>query len=160
MEIIIQINEPFAKNVGPELLEQAAHTTLHHCAPPPETKTVSVVITDSQIVRQLNHQFRGIDAPTDVLSFANTPDPDFYPGETTTHLGDVVIAYPVAEVQALSAGHTGPEEIILLAVHGLLHLLGFDHDTSADKNKMWAIQREIMAELGLAHLEPTEDEEI
>jgi probable rRNA maturation factor len=109
-------------------------------------------------VQQLNAQYRGIDAPTDVLSFENTPDPDFPELDETEagHLGDIIIAYPVAEAQAMAAGHTAQQEVILLAVHGLLHLLGFDHDTSENKEKMWQTQRQIMVELGLEHVQPTE----
>jgi probable rRNA maturation factor len=72
------------------------------------------------------------------------------------YLGEIVIAYPVAQAQAQAAGHTVQAEITLLAVHGLLHLFGFDHDTPENKKKMWAAQHQVMAGLGLAHVQPTE----
>lgn len=159
MEIIIQIDEPFSESVNLELVKKALLTTLRLYKPSlvvAETSTVAVVITDNETVRRLNHQYRGIDAPTDVLSFQNPPDPDFPHDEiSTTHLGDIIIAHPVAEAQALAASHTTSEEVTLLAVHGALHLLGFDHDTPTAQKKMWAAQHQIMTELGLAHIQPT-----
>lgn len=116
------------------------------------------MITDSAAVQQLNRQYRGIDAPTDVLSFENRPDPDFPNLEPAIghYLGDIIIAYPVAKAQADATGHLVMEEIILLAIHGALHLLGFDHDTSQNKDKMWAAQGHIIDKLGLASIQPTE----
>jgi probable rRNA maturation factor len=157
VEIILEIDEPFAGQLNPASLEKTLLTAFNLCPPPPavaQTGTVTVVITDNDTVQQLNQQYRGINAPTDVLSFENTPDPDFPAGDT--HLGDIIIAYPVAEAQAQTAGHAASSEVTLLAVHGALHLLGFDHDTPAHKNKMWATQLQIMTALGLAHIQPTE----
>jgi probable rRNA maturation factor len=116
-------------------------------------------MTDKATLQQLNQQYRGLNVPTDVLSFENVPDPDFpaMDEDLLGYLGEIVIAYPVAQAQALAAGHTVQAEITLLAVHGLLHLLGFDHDTPQSKNKMWAAQHQVMAELGLAHVQPTEN---
>jgi probable rRNA maturation factor len=115
-------------------------------------------VTDNDTLRELNEQYRGVDAPTDVLSFENLPDPDFPELDKviTDNLGDIIIAYPVAQAQALASGHTPQDEITLLAVHGFLHLLGFDHDTPANRQVMWDIQAQTMAELGLAHVQPTE----
>ena len=159
MEIIVQIDEPFSESVNPGLIEKALATTFRLCKPPSivtETSTVSVVMTDNETVRHLNHQYRGIDAPTDVLSFQNPTDPDFPNSDILTpHLGDIIIAYPLAEAQALAAGYTASEEVTLLAVHGALHLLGFDHNTLTNKKKMWAVQYQIMTELGLAYIHPT-----
>ncbi|MEW5959865.1 MAG: rRNA maturation RNase YbeY [Chloroflexota bacterium] len=154
MEIIMQIDEPVLAEVNPDLIEQALPPLLLRLTPPGAT-TMTVVVTDDPTVQELNRQYRGINAPTDVLSFGNTPDPDF-PDIDQGHLGDVVIAYPTAQRQALAAGHAPMDEILLLAVHGALHLLGFDHDTLPHQQKMWAVQQEIMAGLGLAHLQPTE----
>ena len=90
--------------------------------------------------------------------FGNVPDPNFpnNRGLTEPYLGDIVIAYPVAEAQALAATHTPSEEVVLLTVHGLLHLLGFDHDTPEHKAAMWAAQADIMSRLDLDHVQPTE----
>ncbi len=154
MDIEIQIDDPFAPQIKAELIEAALTRTLTIMEMP---SAVTVVITDSQAVQELNAQYRGVDSPTDVLSFGNEPDPDFPDPEEDDYLGDVIIAYPVAEAQAQAAGHAVMDEVILLAVHGTLHLLGFDHDTPEDKAEMWAKQQQIMAELGLAHIQPTEN---
>ncbi|GIK41227.1 MAG: endoribonuclease YbeY [Chloroflexota bacterium] len=163
MDIIFQIDEPFQPHVEPNQIEQALHLTLDQLnrtagSNGVTANSVTVVVTDNEVVQQLNAQYRGLDTPTDVLSFENTPDPDFPELDEAAagHLGDIIIAYPVAEAQALAGGHMPPEEITLLAVHGFLHLLGFDHDTSEHKQAMWAIQQQVMAHLGLAHVQPTE----
>jgi probable rRNA maturation factor len=163
MDVIFQIDEPYQSRVAPDQIEQALQLilALFNRAVGPEVVTANsttVVVTGTEEVQQLNVQYRSIDAPTDVLSFENTPDPDFpeLDEAMAAHLGDIVIAYPIAEVQALAGGHTPPEEITLLAVHGFLHLLGFDHDTPDHKQAMWAIQQQVMAHLGLAHVQPTE----
>ncbi|MDX1522872.1 MAG: rRNA maturation RNase YbeY [Anaerolineae bacterium] len=154
LDVTIQIEQPFA-TLDPARIKAALQTTVEAAGrPAPSAESVAVVITDSETVQALNRQFRGVEAPTDVLSFENSADPDF-PGEAA-HLGDIIIAYPIAEAQALAGGHETVDEIILLAVHGLLHLLGFDHDTPENKNDMWTRQQEIMARLDLAHVQPTE----
>ncbi len=154
MKIVVQVEDPFVAEVNPKLVERALRSTLQRFSTTRAT-TLTVVITDNETIQQLNHEYRGINSPTDVLSFANTPDPDF-PEMDQGHLGDVIIAYPVAQGQALTGGHRPMDEILLLAIHGTLHLLGFDHDSPLQKQEMWAIQAEIMTELGLAHIHPTE----
>ncbi|MBE7551943.1 MAG: rRNA maturation RNase YbeY [Anaerolineales bacterium] len=163
MDIIFQIDEPFPPHVEPDRIEQALQLTLDQFnrtagSNRVTANSVTVVVTDNELVQQLNAQYRSVDAPTDVLSFENTPDPDFPELDEAAagHLGDIIIAYPVAEAQALAGGHRPSEEITLLAVHGFLHLLGFDHDTPDHKQAMWAIQKQVMAHLGLAHVQPTE----
>jgi probable rRNA maturation factor len=154
---ILEIDELFTSQLDPANLEKTLLTTFKLYPPLPvaaQNGTVTIVITDNDTVQQLNHQYRGINAPTDVLSFENIPDPDF-PADDT-HLGDIIIAYPVAEAQAQTSGHAASEEITLLLVHGALHLRGFDHDTPAAQSKMWAAQLQVMTELGLAHIQPTE----
>lgn len=154
MDIILQIDEPFAPQVDGPRLEQAAVTALQHLNRAKDC-AVTIVVTDNPTIRELNRQFRGIDAATDVLSFENVAGPDFPPFDQR-YLGDIIIAYPQAEAQALARGHTAMEELALLAVHGLLHLAGYNHDTPARKQEMWAVQQEIMGRLGLAHIQPTE----
>jgi probable rRNA maturation factor len=163
MDIVFQIDEPFQPHVEPGWIEQALRLTFDLFnrsggSNAVAASSVTVVVTDNEVVQQLNAQYRGIDAPTDVLSFENTPDPDFPELDEATagHLGDIIIAYPVAEAQALTSGHIPAEEITLLAVHGFLHLLGYDHDTSDRKQAMWAIQQQVMVKLGLAHVQPSE----
>jgi probable rRNA maturation factor len=150
----LHVDQPYAESVEPDQLERALRLTLqaHHKA---NATTINLTITNNETVRQLNYQYRGIDSPTDVLSFPNVPDPDF-PLLDQDHLGEIILAYPVAESQAAARGHIPLEELILLAIHGTLHLLGFDHDTPAAKADMWTAQQEILTELGLDHVHPTE----
>ena len=107
---------------------------------------LSVVITDDEAVRELNRQFRDVDAPTDVLAFGSVQESDFVtaPGEPA-YLGDVVISYPRAVAQAEEYGHSINRELALLAVHGVLHLLGYDHVDEVERAEMWARQNEILS---------------
>lgn len=122
-----------------------------------ENAEVSIVINTDEAVQSLNRNYRGVDAPTDVLSFETQNDNDDFvvPGEEH-YLGDIVIAAPTANRQAAAMGHTLIEEISLLVVHGILHLLGYDHLTPDEKSKMWALQAQILTHHGLAHVKPTE----
>jgi probable rRNA maturation factor len=97
------------------------------------------VLTDDDHVRELNQQFRGIDSATDVLSFPADTPPVAIEGEPP-YLGDLVIAYPYASTQAAADNHTVMDSLCLLVVHGTLHLLGYDHDTSESRAEMWAAQ--------------------
>jgi len=106
---------------------------------------LTIVIGDDAQLHELNRQFLGVDAPTDVLSFpSDGTDPDS--GER--YIGDILISYPRAVAQAASAGHTVQDELQLLVVHGVLHLLGFDHALPAEKKRMWEIQAQVLASLG------------
>lgn len=111
---------------------------------------VTVVIAVDEYVRDLNKQFRGVDAPTDVLSFpadAPPPPPDWLDteDEEAPYLGDLIIAYPYTARQALELGHALDDELTLLVIHGTLHLLGYDHDTPEHQDEMWAAQAEALA---------------
>jgi probable rRNA maturation factor len=155
VDIVIQIDDPFQSFIDQTRIENALNATFR-LFPPSVDGTISVVVTDNETVRGLNRDYRGIDAPTDVLSFDNPSDPDFSGEEVRQHLGDVIIAYPVAKKQAAAGEHTVLEEVILLTIHGTLHLLGFDHNTLGNKEKMWAAQSQVLAALNLGHVQPTE----
>lgn len=146
--IHIQIEEPYEASVEPELLEKAALAVLQHQAYDLAAE-LSVVIDSDEKLRQLNRDFLGIDAPTDVLSF---PSEEFDPDEQAEYIGDVVISFPRALTQAQAAGHAVVNEIQLLVVHGVLHLLGHDHAETQEKSKMWQAQSEILASLGVTIL--------
>ena len=146
--IHIQIEEPYEASVEPELLEKAALAVLQHQAYDLAAE-LSVVIDSDEKLRQLNRDFLGIDAPTDVLSF---PSEEFDPDEQAEYIGDVVISFPRALTQAQAAGHAVVNEIQLLVVHGVLHLLGHDHAEPQKKSKMWQAQAEILASLGVTIL--------
>ncbi len=95
---------------------------------------VAVALVTDARVRQLNRQYRRTDAPTDVLSFAASSSPES--GSRIRELGDIVIAKGVARRQAREAGHSYNTELRVLALHGLLHLLGYDHHDTADRGRM------------------------
>ncbi|MBN2389817.1 MAG: rRNA maturation RNase YbeY [Anaerolineae bacterium] len=111
---------------------------------------VVVVISDDAALRDLNARFRGVDAPTDVLSFADDTRGPFAGGSGNfpRYLGDIVISIDRAREQAEAAGGTLVQELQLLTVHGVLHLLGYDHAESAEKAAMWAAQSAILTTLG------------
>ena len=112
---------------------------------------VGVVIAGDVAVRDLNRRYRGEDAPTDVLSFSLREDAgDFVlPPDASPRLGDVVVSLPAARRQAKEAGHSLEGELTLLLVHGLLHLLGYDHATDDQKRVMWSRQDALLASLGV-----------
>lgn len=145
----VQTAPRFAGKVDAELLHRVATEALRREGVEGEV-ALSVVITDDEAVRELNRQFRDVDAPTDVLAFGSGEEADFVtPPEEPAYLGDVVISYPRAVAQAEEYGHSIDRELALLAVHGVLHLLGYDHVDEAARVEMWARQDEILRSLAL-----------
>jgi probable rRNA maturation factor len=152
VSVNVQIEAPFNADLSEDWLRAAAELTLE--AEGLHAGELTLVITDDETVRGLNRAYLGVDAPTDVLSFGGEA-PDFVGSPTGgLYLGDVLIAFPQAEKQASAAGHPVRGELTLLVVHGVLHLLGYDHVRSADKTVMWKRQSDIMIELGLADIRP------
>ncbi len=115
----------------------------------PDQADLSIVITDDTEIQSLNAQFRHIDAPTDVLAFVeqDTTLPFVHAPDELPYLGDVIISFPRAQAQAQEQGHSVWDEVSLLIVHGMLHLLGYDHDTLEQEQQMWARQDLILAHL-------------
>lgn len=110
---------------------------------------VSLLFTDSKTVRQLNRDYRGIDEATDVLAFfmlpEKTPDSPFIlPPDGMTRLGEVIISYPQAVAQARKQGHSTERELALLIIHGILHLLGYNHEKPGEENRMRERERELL----------------
>jgi probable rRNA maturation factor len=119
---------------GPERRAPGLAAWLVRVAPRTARGEVTVALVSDRRIRSLNRTFRGIDRATDVLSFPAGPPPLAQAPPAPVVLGDVVIATGVARRQALEAGHALGTELRVLALHGLLHLLGFDHD--ADDGRM------------------------
>lgn len=141
-DIQVQIDEQFAGRLSADWLERVAREALlaEDVAAPAE---VSLTVTDPETVRRLNREYRGFDEPTDVLAFAQGESRDeelpFVQAPDGIHrLGDVVISYPQAAAQAEQRGAPVERELALLTVHGLLHLLGYDHGTSEEEAAMRA----------------------
>jgi probable rRNA maturation factor len=108
---------------------------------------VSILLTADADIRELNQQFRNIDQATDVLSFPQNAEEDPpIPGEIV--LGDIAVSLDTAQAQAKEHGLTFEEEIILLLIHGILHLLGYDHINNEDAEHMESIEINILKHLG------------
>ncbi len=147
-------NEQNVCKVGMKLkrtVKRAVRGTLSHEKFPYRAE-VSVTFCDNERIRELNREYREKDSPTDVLSF---PMYDFKNGDVPTdcsaaELGDIVLSLEKARLQAEEYGHSFTREIAFLSVHSTLHLLGYDHETSeSDEREMFALQDEIMKEIGV-----------
>lgn len=152
LKIDLQIHPAYRKLVSSGYLRAVVEATLRHEAI--AAGEVTVVIGDDELLQQLNRQYREIDAPTDVLSFAareDDQDEDLFVSapEAADYLGDVVISFPTAQRQANAAGQPTLAELGLLAVHGVLHLLGYDHTSEEEEADMWMRQAAILAEVPL-----------
>lgn len=158
-----------------ERLTRAVQAVLDQHDISPDSALTIVIAADAH-VQELNRQFRGVDAVTDVLSFpaddattaGDDPDadgddntdpfapPDWIdPDETDPpYLGDLIIAYPYTAHQAETLGHQLDDELTLLVIHGTLHLLGYDHDNATHQDAMWALQSEVLAALDVPIVVP------
>ncbi|MCK5316466.1 MAG: rRNA maturation RNase YbeY [Anaerolineales bacterium] len=111
-----------------------------------ESGALTIVLTDRAQVQTLHREFSSKDISTDVLSF---PDGTIDPDLNLMYFGDIIIAVSIAQEQAKRAGHSTTDELMLLTVHGTLHLLGFDHNLPQEKDRMWAHQERILSQLGI-----------
>jgi probable rRNA maturation factor len=143
--ITLQVKRPIRLAVNRSILLHAAQLTMQLLAPN-RAADVSIVIGNDVLVKKLNRQYRGVDSTTDVLSF---PVGDIDPDTSDEYLGDVVISLPRAQDQAAAEGHPLADELQLLVVHGVLHLLGYDHIKTAEKKQMQAAQDKVMHSLGV-----------
>lgn len=113
-----------------------------------ENYEMSIVFVDNTKIQEINHVYRGKDQATDVISFALNDDESPFEWEKK-ELGDIYISIEKAEEQAKEYGHSFERELVYLAVHGLLHLLGFDHLEEDEKKEMRQAEEEIMDYIGL-----------
>ena len=115
-----------------------------------ENSELSITLTDDEHIHALNKKFRGVDRATDVLSFAfrESDEPEILDAQVDV-LGDVIISLERAAAQAQQFGHSFLREVIFLEVHGLLHLLGYDHIADDDRLEMEAEQKFVMSTLGI-----------
>jgi probable rRNA maturation factor len=147
--------EPFTIN-----LIKAGKNTLQKCGI--SSGEASIYITGDEYLKILNEKYRGIDEVTDVLSFSNDHEGEYYgaeednrvglshlefitPDGLSKQIGEVVISFPQAERQALEHNLELQEELKFLVIHGFLHLLGYDHIGVDDRNEMESLEKEIMA---------------
>ena len=113
---------------------------------------VSITLTNNEHIHELNLRYRGIDRPTDVLSFAlnEGEEPEIFDGPAVDVLGDIIISVERTVEQAAEYGHSVQREIAFLAVHGMLHLLGYDHMEEADRIEMRREEEFVMKKLEIA----------
>jgi probable rRNA maturation factor len=160
--IHVQVTPRYVDEVRSALLRKAARATLDQQGVTGRVE-LTIVITGNAQLRALNREFRHVDAPTDVLSFATYTSLQLAAESShevsrshARYLGDVIISYPTAKAQAQAGGHPIEAELQLLAVHGVLHLLGHDHYSRVEKAMMWQAQREILQSIKAAITEPVE----
>ncbi|HVJ50198.1 rRNA maturation RNase YbeY [Desulfitobacterium sp.] len=117
-----------------------------------EEAEISLSLVDDKRIHELNREYRGVDRPTDVLSFALQEDAEEEPEILDFEdeiLGDIIISVERARVQAEEYGHSFERELVYLAVHGTLHLLGYDHEAEEDKAEMRHQEETVMNRIGL-----------
>lgn len=143
IEIINETKEEIKElEVLPDLLEFAANKQ--------QVKDVvfNIIIVDNEYIHQLNKTYRGVDRPTDVISFA-LEDNGTWKTEFGRILGDIYISIDQARIQAKEYGHSLKRELAFLSIHGFLHLLGYDHMTEEEEKEMFGRQEWILNEYGI-----------
>jgi len=140
------------KTYGP-LIRKAVNQVGKMCCLPAASE-VNVVILDANDIREFNYIYRGMDKPTDVLSFAITEvrddEPHYENPEPDNMLGDILICLEMAVRQAEEYGHSIQRELAFLTVHGMLHLLGYDHEEENERTLMRSLEEKVMEGLGLS----------
>lgn len=152
-EIAVEIDHAVDAAIDAAFLTAVAERTLTQEAAP--EGVVSLVVTDDETVRALNREYRGIDEPTDVLSFGlgglsqplddSPADAFIVPADAPLEIGEIIISYPYAARTAAATGRTPREEIALLVTHGVLHLLGHDHLEEDEGEQMRERERRVLS---------------
>ena len=140
VEVFKAVKSPIPPSFLRRLLQRAATVPEVEARLPAVHGTVAIRLTDDEELHRLNLEFARTDSSTDVLSFAGSD----------LHIGDLAISWPAAARQAREHGHPEGTEVGLLAVHGLLHLLGWDHATAAQRKEMSRLTIAALAQSGLA----------
>jgi probable rRNA maturation factor len=140
---IVVLHVPWRSSLkdAPKLARQAARAALAGAGHAGESRAIAIALGDDHLLQELNRRYRGKDRPTNVLSFeAGAPD----------RLGDIALSLPILKAEALAQGKTLTAHFQHLVVHGTLHLLGFDHEKPRPAQRMEALERQILARLGVA----------
>jgi probable rRNA maturation factor len=148
VEINILVDETLETELDMSWLEAIARRVLEAENVGAQTE-MGLVVSSDERVQGLNRDYRGRDEPTDVLAFSAREEaaglpPFIPPPDGVLHLGEVIISYPQALIQAEEHGHPLQKELAILLIHGLLHLLGYDHEKSDAKRKMQAREKELL----------------
>jgi probable rRNA maturation factor len=138
-EVVKAVRVPVAASFVRDVLTRAGAVPEVAARLPSSPATLAVRLTSDDELRRLNRSYAGDDHATDVLSFAGSGD----------HLGDIAISWPATERQALQFGQPATTELALLSVHGLLHLLGWDHVTASERKEMTRLTRAALHRSGL-----------
>lgn len=150
VRLTVSILDPAWKRRLPEagrLARRAARSALNGAARRGGAGEIGLVLGDDALLRRLNRTYRGIDKPTNVLSFAG--EPHALPGEAR-NLGEVIVARETLVGEARAQGKPVADHLAHLVVHGVLHLLGYDHETDAEAERMERLETAILARLGVA----------
>jgi len=143
MEILIK-NQQKAIKINQGKTKEIIKKVLQHLKVDEKTE-ISVLFTDDKLIRSLNDKYRGIDKPTDVLSFSLQEGTVKFPEiESDKLLGDIIISVETAQRQADNLNHSMERELTVLLIHGLLHLTGYDHEEDADYKIMREKEDEIL----------------
>lgn len=143
--ITVEIQKPYQERISNQIIEEMVANILKNIGFEPHTD-LSILIGSDLTLRKLNREYRGVDRPTDVLSFESGEE---NPETGSISLGDIAVSFPTAKKQAVSAGHPVENEIALLLVHAILHLHGYDHDSKNAKSTMWMKQQSLLDSLGI-----------
>lgn len=153
MEINVLIDEGLEARLEVSWLQSVAEQALVAQEVGPDAE-ISLVIASQERVRQLNRDYLGKDAPTDVIAFSMLPAPTaggesgvspfVAPPDGVSHLGEVIVSYPQAVIQAEEHHHPVKKELAILIIHGVLHVLGYDHAEPDQERQMRAREAEIL----------------
>jgi probable rRNA maturation factor len=169
VDIAILIEAPQWLSALPKaeaVVERAARAAFAAAALPSDLASeCAILLADDERLRELNRRFRGKDRPTNVLSFPAEPKDDDYANRPVViaqddqpHLwGDVAIAYGITAAEAAEQGKTLADHLSHLVVHGVLHLIGHDHEAAAEAERMESLERQILWEIGIADPYEVED---
>ena len=141
--IDIVLDDPNWKKVSAPIRARMKRAALRALEREKAKGSLTILLSNDAKLKELNALFRGKNMPTNVLSFPADPNPD-------AHLGDVAIAYGVVKREADESGKRFADHLAHLAIHGALHLLGHDHEKPKEAARMEGLEREILAEFGIA----------
>ena len=151
MRLVIRIDRDFQERIDKRWLRRLVKQSIAAQGIGTEVE-LSLLVTDDTTVHELNRKYRGKDKTTDVLSFALDADKRsdasarfVMPPGGIIHLGEVIVSYPRAVEQAAERKHPVEDELALLVVHGVLHLLGYDHDKPARERKMRSLEQRVLS---------------
>jgi probable rRNA maturation factor len=153
MEINVLVEEGIEMELDSGWMQNVIEAVLMADNAPPNVE-ISLLITSQERIQELNRDYRGKDQPTDVLSFSmseqkggDEPVAFIGPPDGLIHLGEVIIAYPQALIQAAESGHSIKKELATLIIHGVLHIQGYDHEKPEMEPAMKAKESQLLSAL-------------